>query len=309
MLGHSCLAQSLFKRKSKLKKMEAPQYMETSFDLAGGLIFIQNSQQEAEQETYLLDTGAPTLILNQVPAGKSSGSKVVSLGGSTWIANKKVKDFQMKDMKLGNIASYVTDLSHLEKVKRRTIDGILGYKVFQAMELFIDYQNRYLTIFEPGASDLHSLVKPLETIKFIRKGHFPIVKVKIGKHNYYFGIDTGAEVNVMDSRWCRRMHRKHAKGWKKKNIQGINKGTVKVESCQIPNIELGNREFNDMEFVFTDLTELNNCLGFELDGILGFPFLSAGKFSLNYKKKRLFLWDDPLREVEEAGVLTAAEGE
>ncbi len=271
--------------------------VETSFELAGGLIFIAGDSDAPKEGDYLLDTGAPTLILNQKEKDAFPKAQMVSVNGNAAVGNKKVRDFAVRGVNLGNVNSYTTDLSHLERVKQKSICGILGYKVFRSLELFIDYDKRYLMLFENGASALHREVLPQEEVKFCQKGHFPIVKVIIDGKKYFFGIDTGAEVNVFDERWLRRMKRKFPEEWTKKTIQGINQGQMTRESCLIPNMKVGQTNYEEMKFVFADLSHLNHSNGFELDGILGFPFLSSGKFSINYKNKRLYRWDNPLEEL------------
>lgn len=293
-------AQLLYDGAAEMGKGRA---VETTFELAGGLIFIPGGGESAVAGDYLLDTGAPTLILNQKERDVASGTKMVSLGGSAAVGCKKVRNFAVRGVNLGTIYSYTTDLSHLERVKRKAICGILGYKVFRSLELFIDYDKRYLLLFEAGSSVLHQEVQPKETIRFYQKGHFPIVKVKIGGRNYFFGLDTGAEVNVFSLRWLKRMKRKFPEHWMQKNIQGINRTSVSSQACTLPAITVGETTYSDLDFVFTDLSHLNRGDGFELDGILGFPFLSSGKFSINYKNRRLYLWNNPLEELAERAIV------
>lgn len=295
---HSGYAQ-IFSKKNKAPSYGAnvPRSLETKFDLDGGLIFITDEEGE-EPINFLLDTGAPTLILNESTTSTSSSTKVVGINGNSAIANKKIKNFSVQGMPVGNMRSYLTDLSGIEQVKEKAIKGILGYRVLKAFELFIDYDRRYLMLFEQGASDLHSFIKPVDAIPIYVKGHFPIVKVKIGKRNYFFAIDTGAEVNVINKRWERRICKKLNQPKVNHLVQGLGHNPVIMTSMRLPEIKVGEEVHQNMEFVFADLEYLNQANGFELDGILGFPFLSTGKFSINYKDKRLYVWDDPLEEAD-----------
>ena len=88
---------------------------------------------------------------------------------------------------------------------------------------------------------------------------------------------------------------------------GIGGGKLKANSCNIATAKIGNKKYSNMEFSFADLSAFDTPGGFELDGILGFPFLSSGKFSINYKKKKIYLWNDPLEEAEAIRTLTLAE--
>lgn len=283
------------KSKTAVYGTDVPRSLETKFDLSGGLIFITDEEGQ-EPCNFLLDTGAPTLILNEQASPCLSSAMVVGVNGNSSISNKKVKDFSVQGMPVGNMRSYLTDLSSIERVKRKAIKGILGYKVLKAFELFIDYDRRYLMLFEQGASDLHAFIKPVDAIPLYVKGHFPIVKVKIGNRNYFFAIDTGAEVNVINKRWEKKICKKLDRPKINHLVQGLGPKPIVMSSMRLPEISIGEEVHAEMEFVFADLEYLNQANGFELDGILGYPFLSSGKFSINYKDRKLYVWDDPIEE-------------
>lgn len=299
----------IFNRKSKDQSptFEIPRSLETKFDLSGGLIFIPQDQEEKRTSSFLLDTGAPTLILNQLPVKSNPCLRVVGVNGMSSVSNTRVKNFAVQGMSIGNLKSYLTDLSEIERIKEKQIKGILGYKVLKPFELFIDYDRQYLMLFEKGASDLHTFIKPVGAMNFTVKGHFPVVKVKIGKRKYYFGIDTGAEVNVINKNLERKLTKYYQKNKTDQIIQGLGSKPVYVSSAQISSCTVDGISYEQMEFVFADLEGLNAANGFELDGILGFPFLSSGKFSISYKDKKLYVWDDPIKEADAIEFLSQLE--
>ena len=300
LLFHCAATGQIFNKKwtPKSQTNTIPRSLETKFDLNGGLIFIARGEDDGPLDNYLLDTGAPTLIINeQVPQSVSS-HRIIGVNGASPVANKKIKDFRVQGMKIGTVRSYSTDLSNLERVKKQKIEGILGYKVLRPFELFIDYDRRFLMLFESGANDLHGYIKPVGEVNLKMKEHFPIVKVKIGKNNYYFGIDTGAEVNVIHQKWERKICKKQKVDKVEHRLHGLGKTPIPVRIGNVPEIVIGDETYEDLPFVFADLSGINNATGFELDGILGFPFLSSGKFSINYKKGKLYRWNDPLEEAD-----------
>ncbi len=285
------------KSNSKISEYKAPRSLETKFELNGGLIFIDAGEENEGMASLLLDTGAPNLILNQRIGEKETKLRVVSVNGSCPITSKKLKNFHLQGLSLGKIRSYATDLSQLEKIKNEKIGGIIGYHILKPFELFIDYDRKYLMLFEPGSSDLHSYIKPVRTMDFKLREHFPIVKVMIGKKKYYFGIDTGAEVNVINKRLQRKICKKVEMVKKRKTrVHGIGGVSLVVEMGDLPQITVDEEVYEDVSFVFADLSGINNSTSFELDGILGFPFLSSGKFSINFKEGKLYEWNDPLEE-------------
>ena len=99
---------------------------------------------------------------------------------------------------------------------------------------------------------------------------------------------------MIHKRWERKLTKSIAGRKTTHLIQGLGKNPMKMTSMKIPAIEVAGTAYENMDFVFADLEYLSTASGFELDGILGFPFLSMGKFSINYRDRRLYLWDDPI---------------
>ena len=304
------LSAQIFSKKSHLKNadFQIPRSLETKFELNGGLIFIAAGEENEGMANLLLDTGAPTLILNQAVSEKETKLRVISVNGSCPITSKKLKNFKIQGMSIGKTRSYATDLSQLERIKKEKIGGIVGYHILKPFELFIDYERKYLMLFEPGASDLHSYIKPIGEIDFKLREHFPIVKVMIGNKKYYFGIDTGAEVNVINKRLKQKICRQIDFEKKTTRVHGIGGVSMVVEMGDLPEISVDQEIYEDVPFVFADLSRINSSTSFELDGILGFPFLSSGKFSINFKEGKLYQWDDPLEQANAIERVSMLEG-
>ena len=51
-----------------------------------------------------------------------------------------------------------------------------------------------------------------------------------------------------------------------------------------------------MEFVFANMKHLNESFESDLDGLLGYPFLSAAIFSIDYRTNRLCIWERSIHE-------------
>ena len=282
------------------------------FDLNGGLMFVE-AAIGSDKDSFILDTGAPTLVMNSAKINSDKPlRRAVGLSGTMKIQTMKVKDFSLNTIKKKKIEVMAADISHLERVKGRKIKGLIGYEALKDHEMVIDYETQKLTFLEEGDVRKVDGMIPIEQYKLKIRQHLAVVKVKIGKKNYLFGVDTGAEVNVIDIDLYKKL-KKHCQGDKtEKYLQGVDKGKTRAIATKIKKTQLKGTAFKDMDYVFADISFLNRGYALQLDGILGYPFLKQAKFSINYKTKRLSIWQkvpdiDKLLEVPENQELLTAD--
>ena len=48
-----------------------------------------------------------------------------------------------------------------------------------------------------------------------------------------------------------------------------------------------------MKYLFIDLSHLASDSGMHLDGLLGYPFFSKARMSINYKLRKIYIWEWP----------------
>ena len=130
----------------------------------------------------------------------------------------------------------------------------------------------------------------VDKIWFQMVGHIPVIKVKIGKRRYYFGIDTGAEINVIDKRLRKRLPKDMIASDYLGQIIGSNNNQIKVNRVHVKKMKIGKSNYRNQPFTFADLSFLQGENGIQLDGLLGYQFLKEALFSINYKKKQLYKW-------------------
>ena len=64
-----------------------------------------------------------------------------------------------------------------------------------------------------------------------------------------------------------------------------------TNAADIVEATIGGLNFWNMRFVFHDISHLQNLVDNEVDGLLGFPFFKAGKFSIDYSTKVISIWE------------------
>lgn len=293
-------------RKNKIKKGDV---ILSSFELLGGLMLVEGELWN-QKDSFVIDTGAPYLVINS--DFYISNLDGVTAGGISGAASAQLIDidqFSLGEYQVDDFSAFVMDLSHIEKVKNRKIKGLIGADILSNYEMLIDYDNKLLTMFKPRTTEYHTDVYPLDEIPFELYGHFPVISVKIGKKQYKLGIDTGAEVNLLNTASIDKEDFKNLGATvQSKKLHGVDKEKKTVACTKISNSMINGEVYDDMEFILTDISFLNNAYGIKLDGLLGFPFLKSKKFSINFKKKKLYVWGDFL-DVDKQLPLTLSEKE
>ncbi len=262
------------------------------FELEGGLILV-GAMYRGENASYILDTGAPSLVMNNSEWKREKPKSFFSgICGAVNVQRLKIKKFIFGLVRHKNVKALETNMSHIERLKKRKIKGLLGKSILCNHETMIDYRQKEITIFKPNqSSQFHRSQKPLDAIPFLMDKHIPVVNIKIGGKEYHFGIDSGAEVNVINKNIAHLIDDELCQNWKTKNLRGIGRNGVNVKSTEVKTVEVHGSEYNNMKFIIADLSVFNGKKKVQLDGLLGYPFLSSGKFSINYKDQSLYVWE------------------
>ncbi len=270
---------------------ETPSKTAFGFDLSGGLIFVE-AQLSQGKDSFILDTGAPTVVINSKSNLYNPRQETaVGLSGTLSVRSVRLDRFVMDNIYKKKIHALATDISHLETLKSRRIAGLVGYEALKDHEVLIDYQQKTLTFLKQNDRRMVGNLIPVEEHKMKIRGHLPVIKVKIGRKSYLFGVDTGAEVNVINAKLYKKLKKHCLQTKEAKYLQGLDRGKCKAFSTHLRNVRLKRHSFNELEIVFADISYLNYSSGLQLDGILGYPFLKQAVFSLNYKDKKLCLWE------------------
>lgn len=272
---------------------------EIPFLLVGNLIAIEAELNE-KKGLFILDSGAPDLKINAVHFPNSGLEKQSLAKGITGevasVSMFTVDKFIWSEILLEDVAVDAFDLSHIEKVKNFQVLGLIGYKVFKDYQMMINYKNSKLVFYK--LDDKGEVLRwryfdtqPDASIPFTLVGHLPILKIQIDKYQLRFGLDTGAETNVIDIRNSPKMI-KQLQILKRSVLHGNGGRQIEVLQGKIPLLKVENMEYHGMRMVLTNLENMNKAFHTELDGILGFDFLNYRKTAINYKKKELYLWEN-----------------
>ncbi|MDX1939853.1 MAG: pepsin/retropepsin-like aspartic protease family protein [Saprospiraceae bacterium] len=295
VLAHYVLGQnsiSLIQTPARNEQIEVRFYysmVKMPIEIVNGMIFVKASMN-SDTGNYMLDTGAPMLVINQKNVNEYNAVKASGVAGEFVISTTKVNRFRWGGVEHRRIEAALVDLSHFEASSQYSIAGLIGYEMLKGYELFIDYGQKQLALLDPNKNQLLQASVPNQIIAFVLQNHLPVVAVEIGGQTLHFALDTGAGANLIDEKYLNILPKESYRKGMGEELRGVDKNVRPVTATTIYNMQLGATDFNDMKFLFTDLSHLESTAGLKIDGILGFSFFQQIKCSINYPKQQLYIW-------------------
>jgi len=262
----------------------------TKFNLINNLIFV-DVILNGKTESFILDSGAPTLILNSAYfKSTKTENEAKGVTGSTAIQNIKIESFNWNGILLESTEVLGMDLTHLEKETGKVFKGLIGYSMLKDYELYIDYSKKELTLFKDEQTKYHSSIKPKAEFDFNYGAHIPVIDVIINNKTYKLGLDTGASSNLIDLNSFKNIS---AKSYIKKDNEGLygaDKNEANISVISLKSYQIKSNVYKDQEFAVSDISHLKNGYNLEIDGLLGFPFLSEHQISIDFVNQKIYLW-------------------
>ncbi|GAB4166190.1 MAG: hypothetical protein Tsb0033_28180 [Winogradskyella sp.] len=254
---------------------------------------------------FILDTGSETLILNSAhfkPTRQYRIDGQQKSGVNDHIEDVKEKYLNLlsiNDINLKKLNADVIDLSHIERTKKIKLLGIIGYSVLKDFEIFIDMHLNQLTLSKIDnkgnkVSDKVYAETIMDSIDFTLKKHTIILKAYVGNKAVKFGLDTAAEYNqlneTLDSEILDYFYPN-----RELKLTGASGNKKKVLAGKLYSVKLSDSiYFGPMKTVLANLIKMNAAFGTHLDGVLGFEFFLQKRTIINYKKKKLYFFPNPI---------------
>lgn len=257
------------------------------FTMLEGMMVVEATINN-QKGNFIIDTGAPTLVINERTSAKG---KVAGRGISESLVTDEVniREFYWSGINKKNITAFKVDISHLERVSGKSLAGIIGYDILKEVELLVDYASKTVQL-SPVKAKLSISKTPIAVIPFTMQAHLPVIKVKIGKKKLRLALDTASESNILDSKILKKINAYLLSNQRVGEIQGVDQKVKKVSVADIALTNVKNLSFEDMSYLFTDLSPLKAESGLYIDGLLGYPFFKQAKMSINYKEQKIYVW-------------------
>lgn len=272
-----------------------------SFSRAGNLILIK-AKADTTEGNFVLDTGAPGLVLNLTyfrkydAIAETDGENGGITGSVRPGSHVMVDSFSIGGIHYAHTDADRIDLGHIENSKHIKILGLLGMQLFKRFEMIIDYEKGLLYLHlikkkEAGVykSELLKDTSAYRTVPIELTDDKIIVYGETARKKLKFVIDCAAESNVLDSRLSNDILA-HVVVSGRVLLSGS--GPAKVEALygNLEDVQIGGSKINKLPVLVTNLEKMcfsyNNCI----DGMLGFDFLSLHRIGFNFVTRKMYIW-------------------
>jgi len=271
------------------------------FSRAGNLIIIR-AKADTMEGNFILDTGAPGLVLNLTYFRDypNTTGDADDQGGITGAAAKGehtiLPMLSIGPLKYHKVDADRINLGHIENTRGIKILGLLGMDLLKQFEMIIDYEKNQIYMHRTSKKDAADYKNDLlqDTSAYITTPieiteNKLITYVYMGGKKLSFVVDTGAETNVLDSRLPNKVL-DNVSITSRVMLNGTGSKKVEALSGNANNMKIGSQNINNLPVIITNLEKL--CFSYDhcLDGMLGFDFLSKQKIGFNFVKRKMYIW-------------------
>ena len=245
---------------------------------------------------FILDTGANGLVLNSkyYTFQSSTNNQALGLnGGFNNVETSIIDTMFIDEISFNRVKTDVINLGNIEERKNIRIEGLVGYEILKNFEIQLNYQETFITLSRLNKDGsmidpmMHTLDK-IDSFEFQMANFLPVIDVTIKGNIKKMGIDTGAEVNLLNTKKNDDIIDNFIP-IRKMDLTGSENLDVEYLGGKLYRVAIGRYKCGGMSTALVNLSSLNNLYKTRLDGILGYNFLAPWVFSINYKKKMLYI--------------------
>ena len=253
----------------------------TSFREVGAFMVV-DAIVDGAPGRYVLDSGAPGLIVNRRPVSSDAVVLGEGLNGSVAVAKTKVRSLSWGPVAQSDLVAYAVDLDYLTDALGERIDGMIGYDQLRVAPVTIDYARKTIThhVGDPPHGDGVRLAMRV-------RDHVAAVKGRIDGRRVRLALDTGAGVNVLDDDRLDRLSANAHERIDDMLLRGLDAEQVRVPRTRVHLTEIADANWIGLPFAFADLSGFAKA-GLRVDGVLGKEWLQRHVVTLDYD--RGFVW-------------------
>ncbi|PHN02285.1 pepsin/retropepsin-like aspartic protease family protein [Flavilitoribacter nigricans] len=269
------------------------------FRIIGNLIVIQG-RIDGQLGNLILDTGVSKTLLNQrFFLDQVTFSTNASAGFRSWKGNVQDAPTTLINLELPGFSrkddAQLVDLRPLEQHRRLNVLAVIGAENFRNFELELDFLSRLIRLHpldkqgnRPGIDPA-----PLEILPLSYRGHLYCVDLSIGEQHLTFGLDTGAEFNVISENFY-QLHPEHFYAMGRQMILGLSGGKAEHELAELKQLRTATLILADLRTIIMPENRSYGQLDRRrVDGLLGYEFFHQLRVSFNFKKREFYIWDGP----------------
>lgn len=289
-MGHDTSSSNMTTKTRRENIQNAP-FKSMPFYLSESQMVVE-ATVNGKKGNFVVDSGTPMgLMLNSnfqtYQGAKSKKSPMDVSGKMNNTSEVIIESFEWNGLFFNDIKALSADLDDLgRRLKVDSFAGTIGYAILKNYIVEFDYQENQLKLW--SNRDLlkeHYEIKSNQIIPFTMAHHIPVIKAKIGDKQFRFGLDSGAETNMIDPNWQDELDDRY-------EILGMTElngaGTSQREVLKVSMSDFTlNEESYKMNFMFARLYGGQHEVTM-MDGLIGNQFLTYRKTVVNYVDNELY---------------------
>lgn len=276
-----------------------PDTLRFPFEIQDGQIVVQ-AAINGVSGNFLVDTGAQATTVNTAhfPEGRLQTfaldhGRPSGVGGAlTNVRAARGLDLTWGDAHFEDLRGLALDLSHLEASIGTQVVGLIGYDILERFEIHFDYAAGLLTLYRLNQDnkpiDAGLLSTPKARIAFDMIGHLPVFSARVSGQELRLGLDSGAAEAMLAEKWEDPMAGQF-EFVRLADMRGADKTVRTAVEVRFDSMAVNNVEYEDVVFRFSDIL-LAGGGKLDLDGMLGYQFLSARPTSINFRAREIGIW-------------------
>jgi hypothetical protein len=271
------------------------------FNRVGNLMVVK-AKADTTEGNFILDTGAPGLVLNityfrNYPVTTNHDGEQSSIGGSTsGIQKTSVKELSFGTLQYFKMEADLANLGQIENAKGIKVLGLLGVDLFKQCEMIIDFEKSLIYLNritrKEASSYQHEFLKDTSLYRIFSidiTDNRIITTTEMEGKKLKLIIDCAAESNILDSRLPNKVFDNIIINRRVK-LAGAGNTTIDALSGSLKHMKIGNLDINNLPVTITNLEYTCFSYGGCVDGVLGFDFLSLHKIGFNFVKRKMYIW-------------------
>jgi hypothetical protein len=260
---------------------------------AGTLIIVE-ATIDGLRGNFILDTGAPYLVLNATyfrDYKEVAGFAATDIsGGQQNQRVTKVGKLKIKALYYENLEADVSDLSAIENKRNIKILGLLGVNLFLRTEIEIDLRAQQLMIYKIDRKGNRQDKKDIPrredySMNFELHNNAIVTTGVINEVELRLCFDTGAEAVLLDNDLPEAVY-EVVKIRGRKALIGAGGGQTEVLFGTLLGLSFGG-PLKACQVMVTDLELIGKAYGYKIAGFVGNDLLRQGIVSLNFRKKEM----------------------
>ncbi|MEQ9188670.1 MAG: pepsin/retropepsin-like aspartic protease family protein [Cryomorphaceae bacterium] len=260
---------------------------------AGNLILLE-AKVEGQLGYFILDTGAPYLVLNATYFGKDQVSEQRVMtgvnGGSDTVHVIEVSSLELRSLSFNHLEADLMDLGAIENRKGIKVLGLLGLNMFLKLEMRLNLGKLLLELHRvdktgESLSPLAECTAEEAVLGFKLKNNVILLKGTVNGQKLTFCFDTGAEVTVLSNSLEEDVY-EAVTITNSMQLMGSSGRSVYVLQGNLDAVNFG-IPLRNCRVVISDLAGMSDAFGVSIDGMIGFDLLARGSVVINFKKRSL----------------------